>query len=310
MTGETDLTHPSGLDACIARVRAVLHTWVKGTTIDQMRRQWDELYFSDELPAKEAAVEVGGVPATWFTATGAREGRVPFVPSWRRLQPRFSALAPRSRGPALASRQLPRPRRRVPPRPPNIASPRRTTIASRPTKRSSPAASPRRSSRSLVIRPEAVWSSPPLIAARDRKLPLASAGVLLSAFTDLTVSRPSYESRADVDPMDKKASIQLVARAYLKGAGDDAARDPRASPIFADLHGLPPLLVQVGDREIVLDDSLDFAAAARAAGVDVTLEVHERMIHVFQQFAADVPEAAQAVATIGTFLDRHWNQAR
>ena len=122
--------------------------------------------------------------------------------------------------------------------------------------------------------------------------------MLLSPFTDLTISRESYATRAAVDPWNQKATLELVARAYLKGA---SPREPHASPLFADLRGLPPLLVQVGDREVVLDDSRDLATAARAAGVDVTLEVHERMIHVFQQFAADVPEAAKAIATIGTF---------
>jgi acetyl esterase/lipase len=304
-----DETQERGLEKRIAQVQAVLQTWVKGTTIDQMRRQWEELYFSDELPAKADAVEIGGVPATWFTAPGAREDRALLyihgggfslgsVRSHRDLAVRLSQAAS-CRVLVVEYRRVPE--HRFPAAHDDCVSAYEALLASG-VPASKLALAGDSAGGGLVVTT--------LLAARDRGLPLASAGVLLSAFTDLTVSRGSYESRASVDPLDKKASLQLVARAYLKGAGDDAARDPRASPIYADLRGLPPLLVQVGDREIVLDDSLDFAAAAEAAGVPVTLTVHQRMVHVFQQFAADVPEAAEAIATIGTFLDRHWNQAR
>ena len=72
-----------------------------------------------------------------------------------------------------------------------------------------------------------------------------------------------------------------------------------------DLTGLPPLLIQVGDRETVLDDSVLFADKARAAGVDVDLQVWDGMIHVFQMFGAELPEAHRAIASTAGFLDRH-----
>ena len=303
-----DPTHDRGLETWIARVQAVVGTWVKGTTIEQMRRGWDDLYFSAELAAEENAVEVGGVPATWFTAPGARDDRVLLylhgggfslgsVRSHRDLAVRLSQAAS-CRVLLVDYRRVPE--HRFPAAHDDCFAAYAGLLASG-IPASQLALAGDSAGGGLVVTT--------LVAARDRGLPLASAGVLLSALTDLTVSRGSYESRAAVDPLEKKASIELIARAYLKGSGAEP-RDPRASPLFADLRHLPPLLVQVGDREIVLDDSLDLAAAAKAVGVDVTLEVHERMIHVFQQFAADVPEAAQAIATIGTFLDRHWNQAR
>ena len=93
-----------------------------------------------------------------------------------------------------------------------------------------------------------------------------------------------------------------MADAYLAGADPC---DPHASPLYADLAGLPPLLIQVGDRETVLDDSVTFADMARAAGVDVDLEVWDGMIHVFQMFGTELPEAHQAIASIAGFLSRH-----
>jgi monoterpene epsilon-lactone hydrolase len=80
-----------------------------------------------------------------------------------------------------------------------------------------------------------------------------------------------------------------------------------ASPLYADLTGLPPLLIQVGDRETVLDDSVMFAEKARTAGVDVELQVWDGMIHVFQMFAAELAEGRRAIGSIAQFLTKHLN---
>ena len=98
--------------------------------------------------------------------------------------------------------------------------------------------------------------------------------------------------------MVKRPLIMAMAETYLAGADP---RAPLAAPLHAKLEGLPPLLIQVGDHETLLDDATRFAAKARAAGVDVTLEPWDEMFHVFQLFN-DLPEAAQAVQVIGTFL--------
>ena len=95
-----------------------------------------------------------------------------------------------------------------------------------------------------------------------------------------------------------------MAKGYLGDSVDP--HNPLVSPLFADLHGLPPLLLQVGDRETVLDDSKSFAARACAAGVEVELEVWDNMIHVFQQFTTELPEALEAIESIGRFLRKHW----
>jgi epsilon-lactone hydrolase len=96
--------------------------------------------------------------------------------------------------------------------------------------------------------------------------------------------------------------LTQMATAYLGGKN---ARTPLAAPLYADLKGLPPLLIQVGDAETLLDDSNRLAQRARAAGVTVKLEVWPEMIHVFQLFAGFLPEGQQAVDDLGQFINQH-----
>jgi acetyl esterase/lipase len=138
-----------------------------------------------------------------------------------------------------------------------------------------------------------------LVALRDAGEALPAAAALISPWTDLTMTSPTYESRGDVDPMCSRASLEPQAAAYL--AGTDPAH-PLASPLHADLWGLPPLLVQVGDAEVLLDDSVRFAERASAAGVDCTLEVAPEMIHVWHLFAEFAPEGVDAVERLAAWL--------
>ena len=103
------------------------------------------------------------------------------------------------------------------------------------------------------------------------------------------------------------ATLALMADAYL---GEVDRRSPTASPLFADLAGLPPLLVQVGSAELLLDDTTRFAERAQAAGVDVTLEIWDDVFHVWQAFADLLPEARDAIAQIGTYVDQRLGVAR
>jgi len=143
-----------------------------------------------------------------------------------------------------------------------------------------------------------------LLRLRERLDPLPAAAVMLSAWTDLTAQGESYETRAALDPIHQRAMILGTARTYLGAQGDP--ENPLASPLFGDLRGMPPLLLQVGDRETVLDDSTRFAHKARAAGAQVQLEIYDNMIHVFQQFADDLPEGGRAIESIGRFLRDAW----
>ncbi len=144
-----------------------------------------------------------------------------------------------------------------------------------------------------------------LLSLRDQGVPLPAAAVLLSALTDFETRGASYETRAAVDPIHSRQLIQALARQYLGREGD--VRQVLASPLNGDLHGLPPLLLQVGDRETGLDDSVLFAQKAAKAGVDATLQVWEGMIHVFQQFPAELIEAQDAIDRIGVFLKSRWS---
>ncbi|MGO8938375.1 MAG: alpha/beta hydrolase [Mycobacterium sp.] len=138
-----------------------------------------------------------------------------------------------------------------------------------------------------------------LIAGRDAGLPMAGAAVCLSPFLDLEGTGESIKTRADVDPIATPEVIDVWAKAYLAGANP---RTPLANPLYADLAGLPPLLIQVGDHEVLLDDSTRLAERGRAAGVQVKLEVWPEMIHRWQSYAAVLPEGQQAIEDIGTFI--------
>jgi acetyl esterase/lipase len=138
-----------------------------------------------------------------------------------------------------------------------------------------------------------------LVALRDAGVPLPAAGVCISPWTDLGCTGESMTTRAAADPMVQRDSLLPMAAAYL--AGQDP-RLPLASPLHADLRGLPPLLVHVGTAETLLDDSTRLAERARAAGVPVDLEVWDDMIHVWHAFAPLLPESDAAIARVGEWV--------
>jgi monoterpene epsilon-lactone hydrolase len=143
-----------------------------------------------------------------------------------------------------------------------------------------------------------------LLALRSGGHPLPAAAACLSPWVDLTQSAPSYDALADRDPMVTRAGLDEMARCYL---GDTDPRAQLASPLFAaDLGGLPPVLIEVGAHEVLLDDATGLADRIRAAGGSATLTVWPELIHVFQAFTADiVPESDDSIAAIGSFLAAH-----
>ena len=142
-----------------------------------------------------------------------------------------------------------------------------------------------------------------LLTAREQGVDQPNAAIGISAWTDLAITGETIQTRAEVDPLiTDESMVSGMAQTYL---GDADADDPLASPLYADYAGLPPLLLQVGDHEVLLADTTRVTEKARAAGVDVTEEVWDEMFHVWHQFAPMLPEGQQAIERIGEFINQH-----
>ncbi len=139
-----------------------------------------------------------------------------------------------------------------------------------------------------------------LLKLKELGKPMPAGAVLFSPWSDLTGSGDSVQSRGEVDPMISPGMLDPMAELYLSGT---SASDVLASPLFGDLAGLPPLLIQVGDHEILLDDSTRLATAAKAAGVATEIEIYAGGFHVFQN-QPHLPESAEALGSMGKFFDR------
>ena len=138
-----------------------------------------------------------------------------------------------------------------------------------------------------------------LLAARDAGLPLPAAAAVFSPWVDLTVSGASMRGKHGADPIFVEADIRAYADLYI-GSGDRT--QPLASPLFADLTGLPPLLIQVGTNELLLDDAVRLAGRAGAADVDVTLEIGSDLPHVYQHHYGRLDEADAALDSTARFF--------
>ena len=141
-----------------------------------------------------------------------------------------------------------------------------------------------------------------MVALRSVGEPLPAAGVCISAWTDMESTGQSHITNAESDPSVSKERLLKIAKVYLGGKEPTA---PLASPIHADLTGLPPLLLQVGSIEVLLDDSTLLKSRAKAAGVSVEMEVWEDMPHVWHHYAPILPEARKAIGRIGEFVLEH-----
>lgn len=138
-----------------------------------------------------------------------------------------------------------------------------------------------------------------LVALRDAGESMPGCAVPISPWTDMECSGDSITSRAAVDPMVQKEILLEMGGAYLNGADP---KDPLASPLNADFRGLPPLLIQVGDAEVLLDDSTRLEDKMKAAGVDVTVEVWDEMVHVWHLFAPMLDKGQEAIDGLGAFV--------
>ena len=139
-----------------------------------------------------------------------------------------------------------------------------------------------------------------LLKLRELKLSLPAAGVLMSPWVDLTASGKSLINNQKYEPL-MMEGIKGMAKSY---AQKESLRNPLISPIFADLEGLPPLLIQAGGIEALLDDSISLAEQAKKAGVDVKLEVYENMTHVFQNFGEELSESRKSFESVNEFIQK------
>jgi monoterpene epsilon-lactone hydrolase len=140
-----------------------------------------------------------------------------------------------------------------------------------------------------------------LVALRDAGDPLPAGCLLFSPWTDLAATGATIRTNDGLDPMFSGPAIGRAARVYL---GDTPATHPYASPLYADLEGLPPLFIMAGSTEVLLDDSQRVADKARAAGVDCELEVWKKMPHVWPLFTPFIPEGGRALDRAATFVRR------
>jgi monoterpene epsilon-lactone hydrolase len=250
----------------------------------------------DDVPVTE--VTAGGVSAHWLTAPGAGTGRVLLFLHGGGYQ--FGSL--RSHG-ELAARlgrasgmRVLFPEYRLAPEHPFPAAIDDVLAAWRWLRTDQDL-----SARSIAVAGDSAGGGLAvalLVALRDAGEAMPAVAALMSPTVDLTGSGASMTERADQDPIFTPAMLRQLASDYLAGADPET---PLASPLFASLAGLPPLLVQAGTAELLLSDSERLATAAAQAGVDVTIQIGEGLPHVYQ-IMLGTPEAAEATERIGRFL--------
>ena len=141
-----------------------------------------------------------------------------------------------------------------------------------------------------------------LLKLKELNIPLPAAVVLLSPWVDLSCQGKSLKTNAKYEPL-LASIIRICAEAYAHGT---PKKDPFLSPIYGNLKGLPPMLIQVGNLEILLDENILLAERAKSMSVDVTLEIWEDMIHGFQDFGDELSESQQALERIGIFIQKHF----
>jgi epsilon-lactone hydrolase len=289
------------VERAIRKIQSVYGSWNRQTTIAQMRSDWETAFADCTVPVSCRQVCAGGVDGEWIVPSDAPGDkailyfhgggfRLGSIASHRDLIARLAEasglrvlavnyrLAPEHRFPAALEDAL-------------------TAYAWMLEQGFQP--------ENIALAGDSAGGNLVLtlmLTLRDRGEVIPAAGALMSPWTDLAATGESFQSRAIADPIHQRTMILALAKGYMRDAGDPL--DPLVSPLYADLSGLPPLLIHAGDRETVRDDATMLADRALAAGVDTELRVWDGMIHVFQMFP-EIPQAQVAIAAIATFLRRN-----
>ena len=283
---------------------------VKGRVVDESqgategrRRSFEQMVdgFSIDVPATYKRVNAGGVAAEWVTAEGAPESRVVLylhgggyiIGSTRTHRPLMAELSR-----ASSARVLGLDYRLAPEHP--FPAPVEDAVAAYRWLLNE-GYDPAR----IAVAGDSAGGGltvAALVQIRYVGLPMPGAAVCISPWVDMEGLGESMETKADADPMVGKEGLLLSAKTYLGGSDP---RAPLAAPLYADLRGLPPTLIQVGDAEVLLDNSTRLAGIAREAGVHVEMDVWDDMIHVWHLFAPILPEGRQALSQAGEFIKKH-----
>ena len=295
------------LDRAIAMFRAGKAETQAFTTVEQFRVWYEQFTGQFELPEDAVFDQVGagGVSAEWISTPGVSEDRVVMylhgggymIGSMRTHRSPLSYLSRVSDARVLGLNY------RLAPEHPFPAAVEDSVAAY--SWLLSEGVSPGR----IVIGGDSCGGGltiATLVALKYFGYPLPAGGISHSGWSDLAHTGDSFVTKAEADPLIDKEMLEGMAAAYL---GDRSRTTPLASPYYADLRGLPPLLLQVGSAEVLLDDSLRLTDRAKEAGVDVTLEVWDDMPHVWQAFATFLPEARQALKSCGEFVKKHTSRS-
>jgi acetyl esterase/lipase len=290
------------LDAVIKDVQACFGAWTPQTTLDQMRKDWDEVFAKhpSKVGAKCETIDAGGVPTVRITAPGAAPDRAILYlhgggyvfgsPRSHKDLGEFLSKAAKAQVFLLDYR--------LAPEHPYPAAVDDALAAYRWLLDSG-------------FKPERIAVSgdsaggglcaATLLNIKKNKLPMPACGVPLSPWADMECTSETFVTKAADDPMVQREMTCNLASMYAPGN----LKDPLVSPLNGDFTGLPPLLIQVGERETLLGDSLRMEAIAKKAGVPVKLEVEPGQIHVFQIFASRLDEGVAAIDRMGRFILGH-----
>jgi len=283
---------------------------VKGREADESqgategrRRSFEQMVdgFSIDVAARYSRLNAGGVTAEWVTAEGVSDGRVVLylhgggyiIGSPRTHRPLMAELSQASKGRVLGLDYRLAPEHTFPaPVEDSVAAYRWLLNEGYDPARIAVAGDSAGGGLTVAM----------MVQSRYLGLPMPGAAVCISPWVDMEGLGESMETRAAADPMVGKENLMVSAKTYLGGSNP---RAPLAAPLYADLRGLPPMLIQVGDAEVLLDDSTRLAGIAREAGVEVEMDVWDDMIHVWHLFAPILPEGKQAISQAGEFIKKH-----
>lgn len=293
------------LNDVIHRITATFGSWGPDTTIEQMRKGWDDLFadVKPEVGAKREPVSANGVKAEWVTAPGASADRgilylhgggfvLGSIKSHGDLAERLSRAA-RARVLIIDYRLAPE---HPFPAPVEDAIKAYRFMLDQGLKPAHMAIAGDSAGGGLTFST--------LLAIKNEKLPMPACATPLSPWVDLENSGETMKTKAADDPMVQKHMVDQMAATY---AQQTSLRDPLLSPLHGDLSGLPPLLIQVGGRETLLDNATRIGDKAKKAGVSVEVDVWPEQVHVWQIFAGCLDEGEQAVQKLGAFMRKHMN---